>query len=71
MSGDQNAPEHFGCQRLRVGSKKSVQQGRSRFDARSVLVIREHGKRAGTPLAAFFNRPMKAHSTSAPDTPPS
>ena len=42
----------------RVGSKKSVQQGRSHFDARSVLVIREHGKRARTPLAAFFNRPM-------------
>ncbi len=24
----------------------SVQQGRSRFDARSVLIVREHGKRA-------------------------
>jgi hypothetical protein len=44
-------------QRLRVGSKKSVQQGRSHFDARSVCVIREHGKTARTPLAAFFNRP--------------
>jgi hypothetical protein len=44
-------------QRLRVGSKKSVQQGRSHFDARSVCVIREHGKLARTPLAAFFNRP--------------
>jgi hypothetical protein len=44
-------------QRLRVGSKKSVQQGRSHFDARSVCGIREHGKMARTPLAAFFNRP--------------
>jgi hypothetical protein len=44
-------------QRLRVGSKKSVQQGRSHFYARSVCVIREHGKMARTPLAAFFNRP--------------
>jgi hypothetical protein len=47
-------------QRLRVGSKKFVQQGRSHFDARSVCIIREHGKMARTPLAAFFNRPMKA-----------
>ncbi len=46
-----------GCQKPRVGSKKSVQQGHSHFDARSVLVIREHGKMARTPLAAFFNRP--------------
>jgi hypothetical protein len=38
-------------------SKKSVQQGRSPFDARSVLIVREHGKRARTPLAAFFNIP--------------
>ena len=30
----------------RVGSKKFVQQGRSPFEARSVLVIREHSKRA-------------------------
>ena len=43
--------------RLRVGSKKSVQQGRSRFCARSVHLVREHGKMARTPLAAFFNRP--------------
>ena len=33
----------------------SVQQGRSHFDARSVLSVRKHGKRARTPLAAFFN----------------
>ena len=39
-------------------SKKSVQQGRSHFDARSVLIVREHGKRARTPLAAFFNIPI-------------
>ncbi len=38
-------------------SKKFVQQGRSRFDERSVLIVREHGKRARTPLAAFFNIP--------------
>jgi len=34
-----------------------VQQGRSRFDARSVHFVREHGKMARTPLAAFFNIP--------------
>ena len=39
-------------------SKQSVQQGRSHFCARSVLAVREHGKRARTPLAAFFNRPF-------------
>ena len=38
-------------------SKKSVQQGRSPFDARSVHGVREHGKKARTPLAAFFNIP--------------
>jgi len=38
-------------------SKKSVQQCRSLFDARSVLSVREHGKKARTPLAAFFNIP--------------
>jgi len=38
-------------------SKKSVHQGRSRFDARSVLSVREHGKTARTPLAAFFSIP--------------
>ncbi|MEC4675178.1 MAG: hypothetical protein VST68_13395 [Nitrospirota bacterium] len=35
-------------------------QGRSQFDARSVLTVREHGKRARTPLAAFFNIPIMA-----------
>ena len=61
-------------QRLRVGSKKhalslsegSVQQGRSHFDARSVCGIREHGKMARTPLAAFFNRPPFSYPSSLP-----
>ncbi len=42
----------------REWSKKSVQQGRSPFGARSVLSVREYGKRARTPLAAFFNIPL-------------
>ncbi len=33
-------------QSLRVCSKKSAQQGRSLFDARSVLLVREQGKMA-------------------------
>ncbi len=37
--------------------KKVRPQGHSPFDARSVRVVREHGKRARTPLAAFFNIP--------------
>ncbi|MFB3146509.1 MAG: hypothetical protein ACE1ZO_05230, partial [Nitrospirales bacterium] len=37
--------------------------GRSPFDARSVLIVREHGKRARTPLAAFFNIPTKDPET--------
>ena len=37
--------------------KKVVQQGRSYFCAQSVLPVREHGKMARTPLAAFFNSP--------------
>jgi len=43
--------------REREYSKKFVQQGRSHFDARSVHRVREHGKMARTPLAAFFNIP--------------
>jgi len=39
-------------------SKKSVQQGRSPFDARSIHGVREHGKMARTPVAAFFNISM-------------
>jgi len=38
-------------------SKKSAQQGRSHFDVRSVHGVREHGKMARTPLAAFSNIP--------------
>jgi hypothetical protein len=38
--------------------KKVVQQGHSHFDARSVHGVREHGKMARTPLAAFFNIPI-------------
>ncbi len=38
-------------------SEGSIQQGRSHFDARSVLSVREHGKRGRMPLAAFFNIP--------------
>jgi hypothetical protein len=37
--------------------KKVIQQGRSDFDARSVLSVREHDKIARTPLVAFFNIP--------------
>ena len=51
--------EAFGDQHRRSCSKKSVQQGHSYFCARSVLALREHGKMARTPLAAFFNRPPK------------
>jgi len=43
-------------------SKKFVQQGRSLFGARSVHSVREHGKRARTPLAAFFNIPLSYSS---------
>ncbi len=39
-------------------SEGSIQQGRSPFDARSVLIVREHDKRARTPLAAFCNIPL-------------
>jgi hypothetical protein len=38
--------------------KKVIQQGRSDFDARSVLPVREHDKIVRTPLVAFFNIPM-------------
>jgi hypothetical protein len=50
-------PEEIPIISWRECSKKSVQQGRSLFDARSVLSVREHGKKARTPLAAFFNIP--------------
>ena len=64
-SRDRNALEHVGCQRLRVGSKKSVQQGRESlarsrrghplFCARSVHLVREHGKMVRTPLDGLFS----------------
>ena len=38
--------------------KKFIQQGRSLFNARRVLSVREHDKKARTPLAAFFNIPI-------------
>ncbi len=41
-------------------SKKSIQQGRSHFGARSVQRVREHGKMVRTPLVAFFNIPSIA-----------
>ena len=44
-------------------SEGSAQQGRSHFDARSVLTVREHDKMARTPLAAFFNIPMKGNQS--------
>ena len=52
-----NVQGEIDISRRREWSKKSVQQGRSLFDARSVPPVREHGKRARTPLAAFFNIP--------------
>jgi hypothetical protein len=51
------APDELRIVNGRECSKKSVQQGRSHFDARSILIVREHGKMARTPLAAFFNIP--------------
>jgi hypothetical protein len=39
--------------------KKVIQQGRSDFDARSVLPVHEHDKITRTPLVAFFNIPKK------------
>ncbi len=51
------APDMPGIVKGRECSKKFVQQGRSLFDARSVHFVREHGKMARTPLAAFFNIP--------------
>jgi hypothetical protein len=50
------------AERTSGGSKKFVQQGRSHFCAQSVLPVREHGKMARTPLAAFFNSPLQAQN---------
>ena len=41
-------------------SKKSVQQGRSPFDARSVLSVRERGKRATMSVRAASGKPENA-----------
>jgi len=40
-------------------SKRSVQQGRRAVGARSVHGVREHDDGPRTPLAAFFNSPIK------------
>ena len=48
-----DAQEQILCQRSRVGSKKSVQQGRSYFCSRSLQAASEHGEMARTPLAVF------------------
>ncbi|MEC4673015.1 MAG: hypothetical protein VST68_02385 [Nitrospirota bacterium] len=53
-----NALDEIDISSLREWSKKSVQQGRSQFDSRRVLTVREHGKLARTLLAAFFTIPM-------------
>ena len=52
------ALEEFTISSLTGMIKKVVQQGRSDFDVRIVLPVREHGKMAKTPLAAFFNIPF-------------
>jgi len=62
-----NAQEETDINNWRECSKKhalslsegSVQQGRSHFDERSVLGVREHGKMARMSLAVFFNIPIK------------
>ena len=61
--GDRQHLAGGGCSKKHALSlpEGSVQQGRSHFDARSVLSVREHGKMARTPLAAFFNIPPIIH----------
>ena len=59
LSKGKNAQDYSEHQNLLVGSKKSIQQGRSYFFERSVLPVREHGKLTRTTLAAFFNRPNR------------
>jgi hypothetical protein len=66
-------PRRFQYQSPTGMSKKVIQQGRSDFDARSVLPVHEHNKiatclrealrrRQGTPLVAFFNIPCYSKS---------
>ena len=62
ISSDKCAHRDLEDQKHRACSKKFVQQGHSQFCARSVPFVREHGKMARTPLAAFFNRPMDGGS---------
>ena len=69
FSKGKNAQDYSEHQNLRVGSKKSVQQGRSHFFERSVLPVREHGKLARTPLAAFFNRPIVGNAGAKQEQP--
>ena len=61
-----NAQSEIDISNGREWTKMSVQQGRSPFGTRSVLIVREHSKMARMPLAAFFNLPtsktVKAHN---------
>jgi len=57
-----SAAEGNGQKTCPRGGGESVQQDRSPLDARNVHAVREHGKRARTPLAAFFNIPRIAWS---------
>ena len=54
---DRIASKRLQCQLPTGMIKKIIQQGRSHFEARRVLLVREHGKMARTPLVAFFNIP--------------
>jgi hypothetical protein len=53
------AQEKIAISSWRECSKKSAQQGRSHIDAQSVHGVREQGKMGRTPLAAFFNIPLR------------
>ncbi len=48
------ALSRLGHEKLRVSSKKSVQQGRSQIQARSVPIAREHRHLSRTLLADFL-----------------
>ncbi len=53
--------EALGDQQRRVGSKKSIQQGRSHFCARSVLALCEHGINGEKSAGGFFQQTRKWH----------
>jgi hypothetical protein len=53
------AQEKIAISSWRECSKKSAQQGRSHFGYAGRTGVREHGKMARTPLAAFFNIPLR------------